>query len=1079
VYNKVKKTTKHSKVHIQVHYADGSATLFERGIRRKGDGVTNWSMDTPITTKRKPMAISLYVKINFKEGADIHGDTRTTSITIPCEHGRAFSEYFIHKLSPVTFKVNIRPLMTLKVPPYRIIGYDDALNLTTTNGFDSNLYRWQYATSYEIISIGFPPKNVRRYNWKDIPVTGASSVSVIPNSFLPLSMIGKEVYIRVTPFCSTSRTFGSNEVSYIVRRSAPTIQQVSSTPTSCFDTRDGTITLQFSRALEAGDNLSISVGDKSQPPIRNDERGNPIYPAVAVSGANNITLDRNNRVTLTNVPPSTTEYQISLYGSYNGQAYYTAGDGHFENIGVTRQSQVIFSTLPKDNKVDVFCHAGNDGTITFSAEGGVGGYKYLIREASASWTADWKPFTSGNTTTITGRKKGTYHIKIRDANGCVAKVKKVVDGEVQVGEEIVQQVTITEPDTSLKVDFDTDLSKDPKAFGFTDGVIVAKITGGTPYNDGSYTFEWKDESGTILTNTSTLVIPAPDKGYQITLNGLAKGKYFLTVRDRNYNAATYKTTCTVINAEYELDEPDPLVATIEKSHSISCNDTNEYGDEDSDGELIVHAKGGIQLELFDNGGLPYYYTWKKQNPDTGVWEVLSVTDSIVKDLGTGTYAVNIRDANNIILGDYENNVLVRERDSTYFLDQPELLKVSFRKENVVCSSGANGLAEVFVEGGIPPYHISWSTGETTSIITGLISGKYTVFASDSKGCRTTGTVYIEQPNGLEAVIINQIPPTCYQGNDGYINIQTQGGTPPYTFSWDSGQSTESISGLTAGTYALQIIDTEGCIAYQNITLEDPDPIVLDLGENRTICAEQSLILDIGIDDPGAKYLWESNNGFNSTNSKVELTKAGIYTASLITAMGCTGTNTVNVTVSDAAIDADFLLLSQAFTGKEVTMVNVSLPDGDVVEWNIPENSEIKIISQDTERLVVVFDKKGSYDFTLRTYQGDCYQEYQKTIIVEDAVDLPNVGDASNPFIEEFLVYPNPNNGKFTVKITLSEAASIALRMFNLANNQIEMEQRKDGLKEYLIPVEVFLSTGAYVLVLETPRGDEIRKIIIE
>ncbi|WP_103867363.1 T9SS type A sorting domain-containing protein [Aquimarina sp. I32.4] len=1077
--NKGVKNRTNSNIHIEVVFFDGEReTLYFRDIQNEGDEEINKSVPSVYSSKL-PVRIDVYAFVNFRTGTDAEG-TIPANFSFPCVDSSSFSGYYSPRMTTIDFKYSVRPVFSLGVPPYRIIGYDDLLTLNTTTGIETSQYRWQYATTYTDITLPnlFGDPRVRRvYDWINIPVPRANSITFTPNAFMAASVVGKEVYFRVASACSDS--FDSNVISYILRKSAPTITSVTSTPTSCFDARDGTITIQFNKALDTRDNLSISVGDKSQPPVRNDERGNPIYPAIAVSGANNITLDSNNRVTLTNVPPSVSEYQISLYGSYNGLAYYTAGTGHFENIRVIRQSQVVFNTLPKNDKVDVFCNGGNDGTITFSASGGVGGYKYLIRKTSEPWTTDWRPFTHGNTTTITGRTKGNYQIKLMDANGCIAKVRKVVHGEVVLGEEIIQEVTISEPDASLKIDFDTDLSKDPKAFGFTDGVIVAKVTGGTPYNDGSYTFEWKDENGTILTDTNTLIIPVPDEGYQITLNGLAKGKYSLTVRDKNYSLATYKNTCTVINAEYELDEPDPLLLTIEESHAISCNNTNEYGDEDSDGELIAHAKGGIQLDFFDNRGLPYYYTWKKQNPITGEWEILSVTDSIARDLDTGTYAVNIRDANNIILGDYENNILVQERDSTYFLNQPKLLKVTFEKENVVCSSGANGVAEVFIEGGIPPYDISWSTGETTSVITGLISGKYTVFVSDSKGCRTTGTINIEQPNGLEAMIINQIAPTCYQGNDGYIDIQAQGGTPPYTFSWDSGQSTESIHSLTAGTYILQIIDAEECVTYKDITLVDPDPITLDLGENRTICAEQSLILDISIDDPEATYLWESDNGFRSTDPQVELTRSGTYKATLITSLGCTGTNTVNVSVSNAVIDADFLLLSQAFTGKEVTMVNVSLPDGDIVEWAMPEDSGIEIVSQDRERLVVIFNKKGSYDFSLKTYQGDCYQEYQKTIIVEESTDLPNVGDADNPFIEEFLVYPNPNDGKFTVKISLAETASIALRMFNLTNNHVEMEQRKDGLKEYLIPVEMSLSTGVYVLVLETPRGDQIRKIIIE
>ena len=188
------------------------------------------------------------------------------------------------------------------------------------------------------------------------------------------------------------------------------------------------------------------------------------------------------------------------------------------------------------------------------------------------------------------------------------------------------------------------------------------------------------------------------------------------------------------------------------------------------------------------------------------------------------------------------------------------------------------------------------------------------FIADSKGCRTTGTVTIEQPNGLKGEILDQKNPTCYQGSDGFITIKTQGGTPPYSFEWDFGQKTESINELRAGTYTLQITDAENCVSYTEVVLEDPAPIIVDLGGDIKICLDQTLLLDIEIEDPGAMYLWESDNGFSSREPQVELTKSGTYTATLTTSLGCVGTNTINVTASNAEIDADFLLFSQAFTG---------------------------------------------------------------------------------------------------------------------------------------------------------------------
>ncbi len=1070
-----------SNINIEVVYSDGSREeLYYRDIRNEGDAENGWRMASRdiVRTSKLPVRIDVYCFVNFRTGTDANA-TIPANFSAPCVDGGSFSGYYSPRMSTIDFKYDIKPIFRVEEPSYRIQGYESPLTLTANIGISDNLYRWQYAISYRDVTFPFPINNtIRFYDWVDVPAIRKNAITVTPENFLPDTIIGEDVFFRVTGNCSDR--FGSNIISYEIVKNAPNIKRVTSTPPSCFDAIDGTITIEFDRALDANDNLSVAVGDVSEETGGVDENDRPNLQSVAVTGGNNITLDASNRVTLTDVPPSRIEFRIDIVGSYNGTAYFTGGEDHSKIIVVNRRPAVAFKTKPEDGVSDVFCHGGNDGAVTFTAEGGVGDYQYVYKENSETWSEDWKPFPPGGSTVrIPNLSKGTYQIKIKDGNDCPAKIQsKDDDNNTVLGEVIVEEFTIIEPSAPLSVVFDTDRSKNPKAFGFTDGIIIAKVTGGTP-DDDRYNFEWKNEADDLLTNINTRILPAPDVGFELTLDGVPKGKYYLTVWDKNYNNAGYKTTCIIEEAFYELFEPDPLVLTFEESNSISCNNTNQYGDESGDGELIVHAKGGIQLEPNENLGLPYIYTWKKQNVTTGVWDELSFRDSIATNLDTGTYAVNIIDKNGITLGDYTNNILVRERDSTYFLDQPKLLTVSFKKEDIICNSGNNGWAEVIIDGGTPPYEISWSTGEKTPIINNLFTGKYTVFITDTKGCRTTGTVTIEQPNGLEGIVITEKAPTCYKGTDGLITIKTQGGTPPYRFRWDSGQNTESIDGLSEGTYTLEITDVEGCISYIEVALQDPEPIRIDLGEDRTICLDQTLVLDIGIPDEGATYLWESENGFSSTSSKVELTRSGTYTATLMTSSGCTGTDTVQVNVSDAEIDTDFLLLSQAFTGREVTMVNVSLPDGEKVEWTVPDDPSIKVISKDAERLVVVFDKKGSYDFTLRTYQGACYQDYQKTIFVEETTDLPDVGDARNPFIEEFLVYPNPSDGKFTVKVSLAEAASISLRMFNLTDNKIEMEQRKDGQKEYLIDVSMSVVTGVYVLIIETPEGDEIRKIVMQ
>lgn len=687
---------------------------------------------------------------------------------------------------------------------------------------------------------------------------------------------------------------------------------------------------------------------------------------------------------------------------------------------------------------NVYCHQGSDGWAEVNISGGTPPYL-------TGWS-------NGDTTLKTEHlNAGTYTVFVTDSRGC----------------EAMTEVTITEPETSVMITYPA--YGRPTSIGASDGFIEALVTGGTSFDDGTYTYVWTDEDGNNLNARTNTTVTA--SGHTIRLENITAGTYYLTAYDKNYEIATTKEGCTFTESEFIIYEP--IEATIEVYVPISCNQNNEYEDPFSDGALVAHVEGGVPY----SNGLPYIYHWKKQN-DQGVWEELAdQPDSIAYDLSNGHYALNVEDSRGSVMGVYEGDLLIKAIDSTFYFEEPELLQLSFTTTEINCDTGNDGTAEVHITGGIAPYNIRWSNGATTAKVENLIAGTYFVFVTDSRGCEVTGSVIVEQPGGLQLDIAEQIPPTCYQGSDGSITINVSGGVAPYQYQWSTGNTTNKIGNLPAGTYTLKVTDVQGCIGFTEISLETPEPIIIDLGEDRTLCNEQEVILDITIDDAGAQYLWESDNGFSSTDAVVTLTTPSTYTATVTTSEGCIGKDQIEVKASNNDIDAHFLLASQAFTGDEVILVNVSDPLSEVVEWSVPEG--VETISQSHEAIILKFDKKGKYDITLRSFEGECYQDYTKSIIVEEATELVDIGDTEEPFIKEFIVYPNPSNGNFTVKVTLSEQSDASLRLISMLTAQVSSEKRLLNSSEYEDNYQLMLPSGTYILLLETPKGTKIRKVIIE
>ena len=682
-----------------------------------------------------------------------------------------------------------------------------------------------------------------------------------------------DIYTRekLTPeFIAQYQSRRSNPVVFSYLKTAPTIYAVEQTPVSCRNSTDGKVKIIF--------NTNLSSGEKFRSIILNKSGSAPITQLDILT----LTPEPGGRWSYTFPDDSEIEpgvYEVELLGRYNGASTYTDGADHTATIEVQRPSVVQFDITEVINSRcddnDANPDNNNDGEILITASGNdnPGVYQYAYQLDGSGFSA-WADFNAGTQHRMTGLKPGDYKIKVQKLvrSRSVACIAYVLNAGEPTSVVKVEDVTITEPDDPLQIEYT--LINEPRAFGFADGRISARIFGGSTFADGSYRFEWKNEAGDILTTFSTEVLPA-DQGYRIILHSIGAGNYVLNAWDANYDSATYTTGCFQVNSEYTLEQPDPLEVKIEVYNPISCHIENEYSDgidfnipqgipdQFQDGALIATVTGGVPFDKFANSAgqcrtpfRRYCYRWKKNVG--GVWQDIAVNDSIIQNQSVGTYALNVEDKNGIVLGTYapvstptgQEYELVTAMDSTTYLSQPDKLGIAFTNTVISCANGNDAEATAIVTGGTPPYIYEWSTGETTSTIQNLIAGIYLVFVTDAKGCQIEGRVKIEQPNGLEILPISVVAPTCFEGSDGQIEVNIKGGNPPYRYTWNTGNKSTSINGLSSGTYRIEVTDTKGCKAFYEVMLNDPAPIQVHLEEKRFLCQDQILALDITIDDPG-------------------------------------------------------------------------------------------------------------------------------------------------------------------------------------------------------------------------------------
>ncbi len=211
----------------------------------------------------------------------------------------------------------------------------------------------------------------------------------------------------------------------------------------------------------------------------------------------------------------------------------------------------------------------------------------------------------------------------------------------------------------------------------------------------------------------------------------------------------------------------------------------------------------------------------------------------------------------------------------------------------ICNA-SNGSVDLTVGGGASPYAYNWDNGAITQDLTGVPPGTYIVTITDNNGCTATHTATVANNMPNITPTSTTVAAICGQSN-GSINLSVGGnGTPPFTFLWSGGETTEDLSGLPAGSYTVTVTDANGCTATHTVTVADnPINIVLSATTTpNTVCnSNNNGSINLSVSPNGTyTYIW--SNG--ETTQDISNLPPGPYTVTVTTGINCTAVGTYTV-----------------------------------------------------------------------------------------------------------------------------------------------------------------------------------------
>ncbi len=743
--------------------------------------------------------------------------------------------------------VTVNPLPVAVVSPAAIAICNGTSTTLTASG--GGTYAWSNAATGTAVTVTPNTTTTYTVTVTDVNTCTATASGVVTVNALPVAAVSPSTIA----ICSgNSATLTASGGSTYVWSNAANTASITVSPLS---NTTYTVTVTDANTCTATASASITV--------------NPL-PVVSVSPT---------AVAICN--GASTTLTATGVGNYNWNSTETTA-----SITVTPNTTTTYSVTVTDANT---CTASVSGVVTVNslpvavvspASVAICNGASTTLTASGGGTYIWSNGATTTAITVTPNTSATYTVTVTDANTCTATASGTVTVNALPVASILPSVITICNGTSTTL-----IASGGNSYSWSNAMTTASISI-TPASNSVYDVTVTDVNLCTATASSQVtVIPTMNLSTSVndvSCNGDNTGSVNLMVTSGQSpytfawsNAAVVQNLTSVTSGNYSVTVTDNALCTATTSAVITEPAALVVSEIHADADCGGATPGAI--DVTNSGGVsPYVYLWND-----------AVTTQDRFGISGGNYSLTVTD----------NNLCTAT--ISVLINTGSALTLSETHSNVLCFGQNDASINISGTGGTTPYTFSWNDGATTQNRTSLLAGVYTVTAYDNATCSASASINITEPTPF-SLSITHTNVTCNGGNAGTITLSPSGGTLPYSFVWNDGNTSQNRNFVTAGNYAVTVTDNNGCTFSISTVVTQPNVLSVVNTHTDLLCNGTSTgAINVSVNGGTSPYSFLWNDG-NTSQNRSNIA-ASVYSVTITDANSCSVSVATTVTEPPALV----------------------------------------------------------------------------------------------------------------------------------------------------------------------------------